>query len=64
MKVVLNVLGVLMIPVGGVWLLQGLNIIRMGFMAGHRRWILAGGFLILLGILVLVLTNRKKAAAA
>ena len=64
MKVLFNVLGVVMLPVGAVWMLQGLGIIRMGFMAGHRRWILAGAVLLALGIIILVLTNRKQKSGA
>ncbi|MGO8695613.1 MAG: hypothetical protein ACLQMF_18275 [Rectinemataceae bacterium] len=62
MKALLNVIGVVLIPVGAVVFLQGLNVIHMGFMAGRHRWILVGALLIILGIIVLTATNKKKPA--
>jgi hypothetical protein len=63
MKVFLNVLGVVCLPVGAVWLLQGFNILRASVMSGHRRWILIGGLLIVVGIVILILNNRKRPKA-
>lgn len=61
MKIVLNVLGILCLPVGGVWALQGLNILRSSVMSGHRRWIAIGGLVFIVGIIILVFNNRRKA---
>ncbi len=63
MKLVLNVLGILCIPVGAVWTLQGFNIMRGSVMSGHRRWIAIGAVLLVVGVLILILSNRKKGAA-
>jgi hypothetical protein len=63
MKIVLNVFGILCLPLGGVWVLQGLNILRSSAMSGHRRWIVIGCGLVILGLIVLFFNNRKKAKA-
>ncbi len=59
-----SILGALFILAGGVWALQGLRIINQGQMAGHRRWILIGGLVVIVGILVLVFSNRRRVASA
>ena len=61
MKWVLIILGCLLILIGGVWALQGLNVLTQGAMAGHTRWTLIGGILAVGGIvLVVVGASRKK----
>jgi len=63
MKIVWNVIGILCLPVGGVWFLQGIDVLRGSVMSGHRRWILVGGFLIVLGVVVLIVNNRRRRAS-
>lgn len=51
MQGVSTLLGLLMVCLGGVWILQGLNIAFLGsFMAGDPKWALYGAILALLGI--------------
>ena len=51
MKIVSMLLGLLMICMGGIWILQGLNIAFLdSFMAGDPQWALYGAILVLLGI--------------
>jgi hypothetical protein len=64
MKIVFNVLGVLCLPVGAVWILQGLDIMRASVMSGHKRWILIGGLVFVAGVAILFFNNRKKAKSA
>ena len=63
MKIVLNIVGVLMVFIGGVWVLQGINVLPGSFMTGQIRWAVRGGILLLFGIVVLVQANRKKKTA-
>jgi len=44
MRIMLNILGAFLVVMGGFWLLQGVRIINVGAMAGHRRcYSLRGG---------------------
>ena len=46
-----SLLGVLMVCMGGIWILQGLNIAFLdSFMAGDPQWAVYGAILVLLGI--------------
>jgi hypothetical protein len=60
MKIFLNVIGVLLILAGGVWFLQGINVLPGSFMTGQIRWAVYGGLAILVGVGVLVWTRRLK----
>jgi hypothetical protein len=65
MKWILIILGCLLVLIGGVWALQGLNVLTQGAMAGHSRWTLIGGVLAAGGIvLVVVGALRRKVARA
>lgn len=51
MQIVSTLLGLLMICLGGVWILQGLNIAFLeSFMAGDPQWALWGAILALFGV--------------
>jgi len=55
-------MAVLLILVGIVWILQGVNIIPGSFMTGQSQWAIYGGIAFVAGIGLLVLANRKKAS--
>jgi len=52
MKVVSTLIGALMVCMGGIWVLQGLNIafLEGSFMAGDPQWAIYGAILVVLGI--------------
>jgi hypothetical protein len=61
-KIMLSVLGVLMILMGGLWIGQGLNIIKWpetSFMIGVPQWSWNGSILALAGAVILWLSRRK-----
>ena len=60
MRVFGNILGGLLIVVGTIWILQGVNILPGSFMAGQIAWAWRGGAAAVVGILLLVLVNRKR----
>ncbi len=64
MKWVIIIIGVLLLVVGVIWLLQGTNILSYGQMAGHRRWIVIGGALGVIGIILILVGARRKAAGS
>jgi hypothetical protein len=64
MRIVLNVVGVLLILLGSIWILQGMNVLLGSPMSGQTRWAMRGGILIFAGIAGLVWANRKRKSAA
>ena len=60
MRIFLNILGALLILGGGVWILQGINILPGSFMTGQIRWAIYGAITLVIGVGVLVFANRKK----
>jgi hypothetical protein len=60
MRVALNVLGALLVLMGGVWFLQGINVLPGSFMTGQIRWAVYGGIAIVAGVVVLVAANRRR----
>jgi hypothetical protein len=61
MRIVSNVLGVLCLLVGCVWVLQGINILPGSFMTGQTKWAIYGGILLVAGIGLLISANRRRA---
>ena len=53
------VLGALLVVVGVVWTLQGLDILRGSAMSGVTFWAVVGPLVALAGIVLLVLTRRR-----
>ena len=64
MRVVLNFVGVLLVLIGCIWFLQGINVLPGSFMTGQTRWAVRGGILVIAGIVGLVYANRKRKSAA
>jgi len=64
MKIVLNIVGVLLVIIGSVWFLQGINVVSGSVMTGQMRWAVRGGILVVAGIVGLLYANRKRKSAA
>ena len=61
MRVVSSLIGVLMILMGIVWMLQGLNLaFRVGFMVGDFHWTIYGAILALVGVAQVVWSNTRS----
>ncbi|MXP42352.1 hypothetical protein GRI75_11950 [Altererythrobacter soli] len=61
MRIVSTLLGVLMVCMGAVWILQGLNVAFLeSFMAGDPKWALFGAILLLFGIGQVVWSLTRK----
>jgi len=63
MRYVLLIVGVLMVLMGGIWLLQGIGILPGSFMTGQSFWAVMGAvFLAVGGSLVLagLRLNRRR----
>lgn len=44
------IVGLFACLIGGVWILQGLNIRKGDGMSGHGEWVVLGGILLLFGL--------------
>jgi hypothetical protein len=64
MKIFLNIVGVLLLLLGSIWILQGMNVMLGSPMSGQSRWAVRGGILVFAGIAGLVWANRKRKSAA
>jgi hypothetical protein len=65
MRVVSSLIGLLMIAMGTVWILQGLNLaFRVGFMVGEKRWVAYGALLALVGVGQVIWSNTRQTIVA
>jgi hypothetical protein len=63
MRIVSTLIGVLMVCMGGIWMLQGLNLaFRVGFMVGDKRWVVYGAILAVVGLAQVVWSNTRQRA--
>ena len=60
MRVALNIIGVLLVLVGGVWFLQGINVLPGSFMSGNSQWAINGGIAIVIALGLLFWANRRR----
>lgn len=67
MRVITSLVGLLMIAMGAIWMMQGLNIgpsaILRGFMVNDIRWTLYGAILALAGVAEIVWANSRRLRA-
>ena len=59
MKWLVIFFGALLLLVGTVWVLQGLNILTQGFMAGHIQYAILGAVVDIAGIALIVVAGRR-----
>ena len=60
MRIASNVVAILCLLVGCIWFLQGINVLPGSFMTGQTKWAIYGGLLLVAGIGVLVVVNRRR----
>jgi hypothetical protein len=60
MKTILNIIGGILILVGLVWILQGINVLPGSFMTGQLQWAVYGILSAVIGAGVLWINNRRK----
>ena len=62
MRTTLRVIGALLVLAGGVWFLQGINILPGSFMTGQIQWAIYGGLALIVGIGVIAWSLRGQGA--
>jgi hypothetical protein len=60
MKIAMNVVSVLLVLFGVIWFLQGINVLPGSFMTGQIRWAVNGAIAASVGIIGLVVANRRR----
>ncbi len=59
MKWVLDIVGLLLILIGLVWMLQGVGILPGSFMTGQLQWAAAGVLALIIGAGLVARANRR-----
>ncbi len=60
MRVALNVVGVVLMLIGAVWFLQGIDVLPGSFMTGQMQWAIYGGVAFLAGAVAFYLGRRMR----
>lgn len=60
MKTGLYVVGALLILAGGIWVLQGINILPGSFMTGDPQWAINGAITIAIGLAAILFGRTRK----
>jgi hypothetical protein len=60
MRIVSNIVGIVLVLFGGIWFLQGVNVLPGSFMTGQIRWAVYGALAVIAGIALLLRTNRRR----
>jgi hypothetical protein len=61
MRIALNIIGGLLVLMGIIWILQGINILPGSFMTGQIQWAYNGAISAVVGAGFLFFANRRKA---
>ncbi|HEY3627352.1 MAG TPA: hypothetical protein VGL00_13745 [Terracidiphilus sp.] len=64
MRVVSTLIGLLLVLMGGIWILQGLNLawgaLARSFMQGDQHWALYGTIVVIIGACQIVWSNMRR----
>ena len=59
MKTVLRIFGLLLMALGVIWFLQGINVLPGSFMTGQTKWAIYGGISFVLGLGLFAASKRR-----
>ena len=60
MRVIGIVIGLLLLLVGVIWILQGINVLPGSFMSGRPGYALLGLVVAIVGVVILLRSTRRK----
>ncbi len=64
MSWVLRIVGTILALLGALWFLQGINVVPVGFMAGHIQYSILGAIAIAIGVGLFWFTLRRRGGNA
>lgn len=59
MKTILRVIGLLLMALGVIWFLQGINVLPGSFMTGQIQWAVYGGISFVVGLGAFAASKRR-----
>jgi hypothetical protein len=64
MRLVSSLIALLLVLMGGIWILQGLNLawgaLSRSFMQGDQHWALYGAIVVIIGICQVIWSNTRQ----
>ena len=60
MKTMLTIFGAILMLMGCVWFLQGINVLPGSFMSGQTRWAVNGAIAFAAGFLLVIASRRRR----
>jgi len=64
MRIVSTLIGLLLVVMGGIWILQGLNLawgaLARSFMQGDQHWALYGAIVVIIGVAQIVWSIKRR----
>jgi hypothetical protein len=57
-------LGVILVALGGLWTLQGLNVLKGSAMSGNSMWAIIGPIVLVGGLLLLLVGARRRSSSS
>ncbi len=60
MRWLLSIVGIVLVLLGLLWILQGLNVVPVGFMAGHLQYAVLGAIAAIGGVVLVLFANRRS----
>lgn len=54
-----RILAILLVFLGVIWILQGINVLPGSFMTGQIQWAYRGGVLAIIGLVLLFILRRR-----
>lgn len=60
MRIAGNIVGIILVLIGGLWIAQGSNLMPGSVMSGKSMWLWIGVVAAIAGVIALVWTNRRR----
>jgi len=60
MRALITIIGILLVILGTVWVLQGVNVLPGSFMTGDVRWAIYGAIAVVGGIILIAASRRRR----